>query len=68
MNCEYTLLVFTVTPSQIEIKTVHWITSGASVVKGGKYTKTPTKIQVRAIFPIFGIFVDMVYPNLQSFV
>ena len=44
------LLVITVKPSNIEIKTIQWNKSRNCDMKGGKYTKIFAKIQVNAIF------------------
>ena len=44
------LLVITVKPSNIEIKTIQWNKSRNWDMKGGKYTKIFAKIQVNAIF------------------
>ena len=37
-------------------------------MKGGTYTKTLPKIQVRGIFRIYEISEEMFYPNLKRFV
>ena len=52
---------------KIKIKTVQQIKSGIWKMKGGKYTKTLAKSQVRRIFRI-EISEEMFYPNLQRFV
>ena len=44
------LLVITVKPSNIEIKTIQWNKSRNWDMKGGIYTKMFSKIQVNAIF------------------
>ena len=44
------LLVITVKPSNIEIKTIQWNKSRNWDMKGGKYTKIFAKIQVNVIF------------------
>ena len=58
------MLVFSVTPSKIKIKTEQQIKSRIWNMKGGKYAKTLGKIQVSSVFFIGEIFGEMINTNL----